>query len=119
MSQKAPLPDQGASSTNQKIPEEVPEVGSVNGEAGEEFSFTIPDDAIMAPPTAKGNSLYSSAYRRVSENDVELRKKHGKWASWLFREHNMISPSLSGVPRQRKKREAKDGEGEDDEKLDE
>ena len=36
----------------------------MNGEAGEEFSFTIPDDAIMAPPTAKGNSLYSSAYRK-------------------------------------------------------
>eukprot|EP00435_Cladocopium_sp_Y103_P043551 s1451_g12.t1 len=116
VSQNPPLPDQGAASSNQQIPQETPEVGSLNGEAGEEFRFTIPDDAIIAPPTAKGNSLYSSAYRRVQGDDVELRKKHGKWATWLLREHNMISPWLSGVPRQPKKREAEDGEkGEKDE----
>lgn len=68
--------------------------------------FGIPDDAIPAPPTTNGNSIYSSAaaYRKAQKlgGAGEEWRQQGQHASWLFRVHNMVSPSLSGLPRQPK-----------------
>ena len=70
----------------------------------EEVVFSVPDDAVEAPPTTNGNSIYSSAYRKAQKlgGACEGWRQQGQHASWLFRTHKMISPSLSGMPRQPK-----------------
>ena len=87
----------------QKPEEQVPtppsDVATKGSEGDGEFS--VPDDAIEAPPSMSGNSIYSSAYRKAQKlgGSGDDWRRQGKHASWLFRTYNKISPSLSGNPR--------------------
>lgn len=81
-----------------------PPIAKPNEPITQEVGFAVPDDAVAAPPTIKGNSIYSSASRKAEKlgGAIEEWRQQGQHASWLFRTHKMISPSLSGLPRQPK-----------------
>ena len=68
----------------------------------EQPQFSIPNNAVDAPAHCTYNGVYSTAYRRAQATKctVDECKKKGKHASWLFRMHHKISPSLSGIPRE-------------------
>lgn len=64
----------------------------------------IPKDAIDAPPHVTGNQVYSNAYKKkkYQGGTAEDCKKAGKLASALLRDYNLVSPRLSGVPKEPK-----------------
>ena len=68
----------------------------------EQAEFSIPADAVEAPAHVTYNGVYSTAYRRAqtAKCTKDECKHRGKHASWLFRIHQKISPSLSGIPRE-------------------
>ena len=66
-----------------------------------EVQFSIPEDCIPAPSHVSSNGVYSTAYRRAQALDLPAAdcREAGKKASWLLRNHQKVSPSLSGNPR--------------------
>ena len=80
------------------IPEAVPEAIPAASAAAEE-DWEIPKDTIKAPEHVTYNGVYSTAYRRAKGVDAKMKGQH---ASWLLRVHGLISPSLSGIPREPK-----------------
>ena len=83
-----------------------------------ELEFTIPEDCVAAPEGIKSNLVYSKAYV-IKKNlglDTDECRLAGRHASWLLREKNLVSPSLSGppiyTPKPRKAKDAKEHESE-------
>ena len=89
-----------------------PSDASAKGSPAEEEGFSIPDDAIEAPQSTSGNSIYSSAYRKAQKlgGTSDDWRRQGQHASWLFRTCNKVAPSLSGMPRQPKSKNEKNDE---------
>ena len=81
--------------------------------------FSVPEDSVAPPQGIKSNLVYSKAYviRKNMGGDTDECRLAGRHASWLLREKNLVSPSLSGpaiyTPKPRKAKEAKEPEAEE------
>lgn len=74
-----------------------------------------PADSIPAPTHCTNNGVHSSAYKRALAKGLskDKAKENGKLESKLLRDFNVVSPDLSGVPRQpRQSKASKVVEGE-------
>lgn len=77
----------------------------------------IPQDAIAAPSFVTTNQVYSNAYKKVKYQggDCEAAKKAGKKATALLRDLGLVSPALSGMPKERKPKAPKEAVNENEE----
>eukprot|EP00435_Cladocopium_sp_Y103_P035646 s2032_g9.t1 len=74
-------------------------------------SFTVPEDCVAPPEGIPSNLIYSKAYviRKKQGGNTDDCRLAGQHASWLLREKNLVSPSLSGPATYKPKpRKAKD-----------
>ena len=85
----------------------------------DDVEFTIPENCVAPPEGIKSNLVYSKAYviKKNLGGDTDECRLAGRHASWLLREKNLVSPSLSGppiyTPKPRKAKDAKEHESED------
>lgn len=123
-----PAPVVGAPAAESPAAESNPGIGApavesnpgVPGSATDDAAVPedeIPKDAMEAPSWVTSNQLYSNAYKKVKYQggDAEAAKSAGKKATSLFRDHGLISPALTGVPRERKPKAPKEAVNQDGE----
>lgn len=104
---RARAPCQGKSETSHEKSERAQKEEEMR------LTFFVPEDSTVAPDGVPLNLVYSRAYLGTKKQGGELSdwQYAGKHASWLLREHNLVSPSLFGplvyAPRPKADKQAK------------